>query len=276
MYSVERLLYHLNEAWSLRGWSDRGGVMVKIARDLARGRTPTQAVANLTAEFKAVNRLKRQDVVAVIEVVLKENDIMKTNQTMNLLFVSAGPSLLGSLRLGAEERDIREKIRATTKRDNIKIDVAPAARRTDLIDAFGRYKPNVLHISGHGDNNSIVLEDDNGDAAEVSQEMLTKFVGVAGEQLRLVVLNTCESARLANHLTGTVDAAIGMDVSVNDDVARVFAVQLYSSLGEGLSLQLAFDQAALQIEAYNLPQSDNPRLFVRKSLDANKIFIVGP
>jgi len=275
MYSVPRLLNHINEAWSLRGWKDISGAMIGAARSLGQGNSPVITAKKLPVNFLMLNQVKRTDVEAVFRNVLMEKDIMEANQIMNLLFVSAGPSSLGTLRLGAEERDIREKVRATTKRDNIKIDVAPAARRTDLIDAFGRYKPNVMHISGHGDNNSIVLEDDNGDAADVSQEMLAKFVGVAGEQLRLVVLNTCESARLAKSLAGVIDAAIGMDVSVYDDVARVFAVQLYSSLGEGLSLQLAFDQAILQIEAYSLPQSDNPQLFVRKGLDANKIFIVG-
>lgn len=44
--------------------------------------------------------------------------------------------------------------------------------------------------------------------------------------------------------------SIGMNTSIGDDAARVFAAQFYSSIGFGLSIQKAFDQAkaALMLE----------------------------
>lgn len=185
---------------------------------------------------------------------------------MRLLFVAAGPDDELRLRLDAEHRDIRSRIRASTARDQISVEFAGAARPTDLIDELNRTRPTILHLAGHGGVTGIALEDDRGMAADVSTDQLKRLIGTAEDSLRLAVMNTCESAHQAQPMTATVDAAIGMTRSIGDDAARTFSAQLYSSLGEGVPLDRAFEQARLQISLAGLRDDRTPALFLRSGV----------
>jgi hypothetical protein len=184
-----------------------------------------------------------------------------------LLFVSAGPEDEGRLRLNAEHRDIRSRIRSSSVRDQVVIELVGAARVTDLIDELNRTRPTILHIAGHGGATGIVLEDEHGMAAAISTDQLSRLIATADNSLRLVVMNTCESANQAQPMVKTVDAAIGMTKAVGDDAARIFSAQLYSSLAEGVALDRAFEQAKLQISLAGLPEDTIPALYVRSGVD---------
>ncbi len=140
--------------------------------------------------------------------------------------------------------------------------------------AFNEFHPVILHISGHGDANTIVLEDDNGKTATVDTQLLMDLISVAGDQLKVVILNACESATLARKVTGLVDIAIGMNASVGDDAARAFAVQLYSSLGAGAPLKRAFDQAKVAISANGSTGSGIPELYARKGVNIDTYTVI--
>lgn len=73
-----------------------------------------------------------------------------------------------------------------------------------------------------------------------------------------------------------VDAAIGMNTSIGDDAARVFAAQFYSSIGFGLSLEKAFQQAKASLMLEGIDEEDTPELYVKDGLDASEIVIVRP
>jgi hypothetical protein len=194
-------------------------------------------------------------------------------RAMNVLFVAAGPADESRLRLAAEHRDIADRIRSSTTRDQVVLDTVPAARPTDLIDAMNRHRPTILHLSGHGGQSGIALEDDSGLAADVTTEQLTRLVALAGPALRLVVLNTCESASQARPMTAHVDAAIGMTRSIGDEAARTFSAQLYASLAEGVALDRAFEQAKLQVSLSGSDEDEIPLLFLRAGVDpATEVF----
>lgn len=70
--------------------------------------------------------------------------------------------------------------------------------------------------------------------------------------------------------------SIGMNTSIGDDAARVFAAQFYSSIGFGLSIQKAFDQAKAALMLEEIAKENTPELYVKDVLDANEIIIVRP
>jgi hypothetical protein len=193
---------------------------------------------------------------------------------MRLLLIAAGPLDQQRLRLNAEHRDIRSRIRGSTARKDIHIEFAGAARPTDLLDEINKTRPTILHIAGHGDTTGISLEDDAGVAVDVSTEQLKRVIEVANSDLRLVVMNTCESAYQAQPMVGAVDASIGMLRTIGDDAARTFATQLYSSLAEGVSLGRAFEQAKLQISLAGSREDETPALFTRKGVDPQKLVFI--
>ena len=100
--------------------------------------------------------------------------------------------------------------------------------------------------------------------------MLINIVKLAGKQLKIVVLNACESSKMAASLTDVVDVTIGMNMSIGDNAARAFAVQLYSSIGENIPIGLAFEQAKFAISANGISEADTPVLHYRKGIHPEK------
>ena len=73
-----------------------------------------------------------------------------------------------------------------------------------------------------------------------------------------------------------VDIAIGMNTSIGDEAALVFASQFYSSIGFGKSIEVSFNQAKAALMLEGIPEETTPELFVRDGLQANSIILVQP
>lgn len=277
MSDRSKLLTALAAAFEQQGWEYDLSTAVHIADQVAEGQTSAKALAkSVSSDQRRRLGAATDGLEQAIEEALRTTPMPRTStsESMRVLFVAAGPSDEDRLRLGAEHRDIVARIRASSTRDQIVVHATLAARPTDLLDAINQFNPTVLHLAGHGDTTGIALEDEYGESVDVSTESLRRLVATAGEQLRLVVLNSCESSAQAKPIAEVIPAAIGMADSVRDDAARAFSAQLYSSLAEGLPLQRAFDQGCLQVTLAGLKGSDLPRLFVRPGQDASRMVFV--
>lgn len=277
---IQRLLA---SEFERRGWEydlTVGRVIAGGMREAGGSASPAALGRLVSKGFLARAGATRADVVDAIarsigdfELNADPSEDLGLVRAMNVLFVAAGPADESRLRLAAEHRDIADRIRSSTTRDQVVLDTVPAARPTDLIDAMNRHRPTILHLSGHGGQSGIALEDDSGLAADVTTEQLTRLVALAGPALRLVVLNTCESASQARPMTAHVDAAIGMTRSIGDEAARTFSAQLYASLAEGVALDRAFEQAKLQVSLSGSDEDEIPLLFLRAGVDpATEVF----
>ncbi len=56
------------------------------------------------------------------------------------------------------------------------------------------------------------------------------MINAITDDLRLVVFSNCFSSSIAIQVSEYVEATIGMNTSVREDVATLFAAQLYSSI----------------------------------------------
>ena len=239
------------------------------------GSVEVHALARLAdGSFLARARATRGQLASAIEAALARYESTGPEVRMKLLFLAAGPMDEQRLRLAAEHRDIKERLRSSSARAQIDVEESLAARPTDLVDQLNRARPNVFHLAGHGGPIGLTLEDDHGNAVDVMTDQLLPLVSSADENLRLVVLNSCESAHQAAPIVQYVDAAIGMTRTIGDEAARVFATQLYSSLGEGVALSRAFRQAQLQISLAGIPEDQTPKLFVRSGHSADNMVFV--
>ena len=70
----------------------------------------------------------------------------------------------------------------------------------------------------------------------LSMEALVELINASSDNLRLVVLNNCFSSIISEKIVDNIEASIGMNSSIGDQAAIVFASQLYSSIGVGLIL----------------------------------------
>jgi len=87
-----------------------------------------------------------------------------------------------------------------------------------------------------------------------------------GKQEKRIQENDCDH----------VDVAIGMNTSIGDEAALVFASQFYSSIGFGKSIKTAFDQAKAALMLEGIPEKTTPELYVRDSLKAEDLMLVKP
>ncbi|MEC0105366.1 reverse transcriptase domain-containing protein [Paenibacillus taichungensis] len=212
--------------------------------------------------------LKKENVTSY-----RKNDLIN-DESVKVIFFGANPKN-DTLRLDDEVRDIEDRIRKARYRDGLKLISKWSTRTHDLLQTLNENKPHIVHFSGHGsDDGELILLNENSMAKPVSVEGIASLFKVVSKYVKLVVFNNCFSAKMAEVVSQHVDAAIGMNDAIGDDAARVFASQLYSSLGFGLSLQEAFEQAVVSIQLEGIPNEKIPVLFCKDKISAETFYLV--
>ena len=204
-------------------------------------------------------------------------DLQSIPETITVLFMASNPVGSAQLRLDEEARSITEMIRKSEHRDSVRFESRWATRPMDILQAINEIQPNIIHFSGHGSEmDELVLQDDNGNPRVVSKEAIVQVMMASSGKIRLVFFNTCFSYSQAQAVVEHVEVAIGMTTSIGDDAARVFAAQFYSSIGFGLSVQQAFNQAKAALMLEGIAEENTPELYVKDGLDSEQIIIVRP
>lgn len=135
--------------------------------------------------------------------------------------------------------------------------------------------PTILHFSGHGTSDGkLVFQDNNDKPKLLSMDTLVELINASSDNLRLVVLNNCFSSIISEKIIDKIEISIGMNNSIGDEAAIVFASQLYSSIGFGLSLEKAFQQAIVSLKLYEIPEEQTPQLYVSEGIEAKDIYLV--
>jgi CHAT domain len=195
---------------------------------------------------------------------------------VKILYLAANPTTTTQLDLAREVRGIEERIGIGKPRDALELVVRFAVRRRDLQRALLEEEPHVLHFSGHGSaREQLIFEDDNGNAARVEKEALADLLGDLLGNLRLVVLNACDTESIAEALVAHVDCAIGMHEPIGDQAAIAFAASFYQALGFGKSVDTAFRLGKNELKLARIPEDQTPQLKVKPGVDAAKLVIAG-
>ena len=167
----------------------------------------------------------------------ESHTISASKRTARILFLAANPLMTSRLDLEEELRSIDAELRSSRYRDQIELLVAHAARPDDVVRLLRRQTPTIVHFSGHGANDGVVLRNENSSIA-ISGEVLGRIF--AGRGIQLVVLNACFTDLQASAVARSVTAVIGTTDAVDDDAARRFATAFYRTLADGYSVGEAF------------------------------------
>ena len=191
---------------------------------------------------------------------------------IRVLFLAASPGNQMSLQLGDEFRTIEDRVRKSEHRDSIELVSKWAVRLGDLQEALLRYRPHVVHFSGHGAEDGLWLQERDRGSMQVSGSMLTRVFEIHNEDLdrdrvQVVVFGACYSARQASAVAKQVDFAIGMRNVVGEQASIVFAADLYMALGYGCSVQKAFKIGMNAMKLGSWKADDKPELHCRKGAD---------
>lgn len=225
---------HFRAPWVIAG-DAAGNVWMLGAQIHDTAREPATAVQSA---FRANN--------SPIERSIEPSDPLSLSDfaVQTVLLVSASPDSAVRIRVDEEFREVIERMRGARHRDRFQFVQIQAARFTDLVTALLEYRPHVLHISSHGEpDGALLFEGKAGVSKRVSRRQLLKLLKALKDDLRMVVLNACNSQAVAKDLPEVIDFAIGMSDQISDQAAIDFSVAFYESLGFGRSIETAFNVA---------------------------------
>lgn len=198
---------------------------------------------------------------------------------LRILFLAANPSNTSRIYLDQEAREIHRAIAASPHGDRITIDPCWAATIEDLQRALLERAPQVLHISAHGDPDSITLAGAGGSHSFAALGGVATLLGLVNREtprVRVVVLNSCHSAAQLDLLCAHVDCAVGMAAPIDDNAAIAFSAAFYHALGIGYSVADAFHAAQARLEMEYRQQAHVPQLRARPGVDLSALTLLPP
>jgi hypothetical protein len=198
----------------------------------------------------------------------------RTPALIKVLLLSANP-IDSPLNIDEESRAIDQKIRSSEHRDHVDLIKHGAVRLKDIPGLLMRHKPHIVHFSGHGDAGAIELTHADGSSHLVAPESLADIFRVLKDNVRVVVLNACNSEPQAQAIVSVIDCAVGMSEEIKDDAAIAFAATFYEALGYGRSVQDAFDLALVQVTATGAERS-LAKMHTRPGVKPADIVLVNP
>ncbi len=194
---------------------------------------------------------------------------------IKILFLAANPVESHPLKLDEEIRAITAKIQASEYRDALELISVWAVRPDDLLQALNQHKPQVVHFSGHGtQSGEIVVVGEDGQPKPIGTKALRALFRTLKDNVRVVVMNACFSRPQARAITRTIDCAVGMNASIGDRAATIFAASFYRAIGFGRSVQEAFEQGKTALLLEGVEQAEVPELLVRTGVDPGQLVLV--
>lgn len=245
------------------------------AADRKRQQAQQQADRQALAEKRALeSRLARAE--GAVEA-LRE---LPAPRPEKLRVLMLGASSEGDLRVGREQKRIRAAVESALHRDQIELDVRPAATTADLLDGITKFRPHVVHFSGHSNEDLIVFEGEQDEAHEgviVTAKAFARAVQATDDPPLLVLLNSCHSAAQIDDLVRTVTPfAIGMADTIEDADAINYAAQFYAAVANGQSIQSAHASGQAALELAGLAGADLPTLAWSLDVDPATTALVTP
>lgn len=158
-----------------------------------------------------------------------------------ILFVSAEPSELTSVKSGLEYKNIEYALTASRF---YRLEVVFACQAEDLVAKIMQCQPLYIHFSGHGCSSGPVLERTDGRASIVNHGALAGLFTLAQSYgLKGVFLNICYSGDGSQCIADAVGEVVAMKEKVSNKDAINFAKMFYIALGRGETFQMAFTWA---------------------------------
>jgi hypothetical protein len=181
-----------------------------------------------------------------------------------ILILAANPSDTAKLHLPDEVRKVQEGLALSAGRDQFEVISEWAVRPKDLRRALLKYKPTIVHFSGHGiDDQGLVFENDAGQSKLVNAATLAKLFKLC-PTVQCVLLNACHSEKQATAIAQHIQYVIGMNKDIGDRAAIQFAEGFYEGIGDGRSIEEAFEFGLVSIDLEGLPESATPVLKSRQ------------
>lgn len=178
------------------------------------------------------------------------------------------------LELDYEVRQIQEKLRAARYRDAVRFDVRWAAHTDDLLQALNETPPQIVHFSGHGDREGLVLVGKDGRPYRVDGKVLAQLFEIFKADLRVVLLSACMSLAHTEAIAEVVGCAIGTRDKLFDAAAITFGASFYRAIAFGSSVKAAHAQGCAALAMDRVAEDQWPVLKNREDVDPAQLVLI--
>jgi hypothetical protein len=201
---------------------------------------------------------------------------------LRVLGMVARPGGLGSLDVDHEKRRLQQALAGLESTGRVQLSWVTGQTWKDLQDALDEGGWHIFHFIGHGGYDRergegiLALADEDGELYRLASSDMGLILG-DHRSLRLVVLNSCESARAnANDVFSStaavlmrrgIPAVVAMQYEISDLAAIAFARGLYGALASRHPVDHAVTRArrAIKLSCGNSLEWATPVLYLRSS-----------
>lgn len=170
---------------------------------------------------------------------------VSASDEIKLLFLGSSPRDQDKLDLTGEFEELETQLASTSFVPRSRWDI-PASKLPDLLD---KYRPKILHFSGHGsDSGELLFVDEDRRAYAPDPDAVARVFAQHHGRVCCVVLNACFSEPQAQSIAAHVDVVIGISEKISDSSARAFTGAFYQALVRGYDVEAAFERAKLTLE----------------------------
>ncbi len=228
------------------------GALTKLEKDVRLGTVYPQDAGIRQSQINSSildlpNHASTHAPEVVTSPVLKQET--ETNGKLKILMLTANPA--GSYQLELEKEHSRITKKLQEKTEQFSLIVHHAVNNTEFKELNETTKPNVLHFSGHGNSNGIMLQNDdkNGSALLTARALdaLFEYFADEGVLFKAVVLNACYTEDQAQAIANHVPYVIASTTAISDEAAIAFSVGFYFKLdAQGGNIEQSFRSGRTQ------------------------------
>ncbi len=179
--------------------------------------------------------------------------------TTKILVLASNPQGTEQLRLNPEIQGIEDVLEFGKKREQFVLRSKVAVRVKDLQRSLRREEARIVHFCGHGmGSQGLVLETSSGQQQLLDTQAIADLFRLFANQIECVVLNACYSEVQAAEIRQHINYVIGTKREIRDDAAIFFSKGFYEALGDGESIERAYEFGCnrIQLEIYGDSQGD--------------------
>ena len=165
-----------------------------------------------------------------------------------ILLLSANPNDTISLELYREIHEISNEVRHAKFSNMFEFEPKVAVKWRDISELLSRYKPDIVHFSGHGNESAeLIFEDERGISRPVSIKDIRTLFRALKDNIKCVVLNACYAEAQATEIADYIDCVIGISGEIDDTAAIGFSREFYRQLADGKDILTAYQLGCMHV-----------------------------
>jgi hypothetical protein len=179
---------------------------------------------------------------------------------MKVLFLASNPQDQQTLTLEREITELQRRL-GSSSGGEVVFKFLPALPIEEFTSEIMKFRPTVVHLSAHADQDSLYLSNADRQPVEVTGPVLAALLDVSTPP-SLVYINACKSDNVAEDVSKVVAMAIGTTAPISNRAARASALLFYERLMSGATVAQAYRSSSALLKALEKGGADS-RIFSR-------------